>query len=248
MQLGHPSQGIHPAESGLSVLDYLLHETPTISADKGVFLDTTRRMHTAVNRFVSKQIYADKLKAHKDNNKRVIKVPDDYVGALDKEAGIIFVPIEHEGNTQASDEEVSMIAKFAEELIGRKFVTGQADTMRPIGWRDMLFVAPYNHQVYKLKMALGEHAKVGSVDKFQGQEAPIIFLSMCASNANESPRGLKFLLDQRRLNVAITRAQTLAIIVGNPNLGNTPVSSIEQLKIFNLFQAIINFSCPSVGV
>ena len=103
----------------------------------------------------------------------------------------------------------------------------------------MLFVAPYNHQVNKLRSTLGDEAKVGSVDKFQGQEAPIVFLSMCASDANESPRGLGFLFDKHRINVAISRAQSLAIIVANPNLAKTTVNTVEQVKLVNLFGAII---------
>ena len=90
----------------------------------------------------------------------------------------------------------------------------------------------------KLKLVFGNQAKVGSVDKFQGQEAPIVFLSMCASDANESPRGLDFLFDKHRINVAISRAQSLAIIVGNPKLGNIPVNHIGQLKKVNLFNVL----------
>ena len=163
--------------------------------------------------------------------------------------------MEHQGNTQASDEEVAVIKALANDLIGRTFHTGNSSpgvspagssardmsasvhVTRPINWGDM-FVAPYNHQVSKLRAALGEQAKVGSVDKFQGQEAPMVFLSMCASDASESPRGLDFLFDKHRLNVAISRAQTLAVVVGNPSLGKTPVSNVGQLKLVNLLNAI----------
>ena len=253
MQLGQPSQGTHPSKSGLSVLDYLLHETPTIPADMGVFLDMTYRMHSKVNTVISQLIYESKLQSHIDNDKRILNVTDntanqsiDYQGIdyyLNLEAGIAFVPVEHEGNTQASDEEVATIKQLAKSLLGRMFHTGATkdsgeSVTRPITWEDILFVAPYNHQVSKLKIALGAQAKVGSVDKFQGQEAPIVFLSMCASDANESPRGIDFLFDKNRINVAISRAQTLAIVVANPNLGNISVNSVEQLKKVSLFNAI----------
>ena len=89
-----------------------------------------------------------------------------------------------------------------------------------------------------MSSVLGEQAKVGSVDKFQGQEAPIVFLSMCASDASESPRGLNFLFDKHRINVAISRAQSIAVVVGNPDIGKTPVNRVEQLKLVNLFNAI----------
>ncbi|WP_440616929.1 DEAD/DEAH box helicase [Cysteiniphilum sp. 6C5] len=241
MQLGQPSQGTHPADSGLSILDYLLHETPTIPDDMGVFLNTTYRMHSGINRFISKHIYEGKLAANPDNDKRIIEVPIDYSGPLNKEAGIIYIPVNHEGNTQASDEEVDEIKKLAESLLGRTFHTGVSNPKtRKISWNDMLFVAPYNHQVNKLRSALGDQAKIGSVDKFQGQEAPIVFLSMCASDANESPRGLGFLFDKHRINVAISRAQSLTIIVANPNLAKTTVNTVEQVKLVNLFSAIIS--------
>lgn len=166
MQLGQPTQGTHPEDSGLSVLDYLLHDSPTIAEDMGVFLGTTFRMHSQVNAFISEYIYEGKLRSNKENDQRVIKVPDAYTGPLNQEAGIIFVPVEHEGNAQASEEEVAAIKSLAESLIGRAFVDEDGEE-RQIGWDDMLFVAPYNHQVRKLSDALGEAAKVGSVDKFQ---------------------------------------------------------------------------------
>lgn len=240
MQLGQPTQGTHPADSGLSALDYLLHDTATIADDMGVFLSTTYRMHSLVNRFISEHIYEGKLQSNPCNDQRCIEVPDDYQGTLNREAGIVFIPVEHQGNTQAADEEVEAIQEIAKALIGRVFHTGSSQpTTRAIDWNDILFVAPYNHQVSKLQMALGSQAKVGSVDKFQGQEAPIVILSMCSSDASESPRGMHFLFDKQRINVAISRAQSLAVVVGNPQLATTPVNSVEQLKLVNLLSAVI---------
>ncbi|HCK93314.1 MAG TPA: helicase, partial [Gammaproteobacteria bacterium] len=139
-----------------------------------------------------------------------------------------------------SDGEVEIIYTLAHALLGKDFHTSYPqEGTRKISWEDMLFVAPYNHQVSKLQQALGPHAQVGSVDKFQGQEAPIVFLSMCTSNAADSPRGLEFLFDRNRLNVAVSRAQTLAIVVGHPNLQLTPVNSIDQMEAVNLFCALV---------
>jgi superfamily I DNA and/or RNA helicase len=115
------------------------------------------------------------------------------------------------------------------QLLGRTF-TELPNKSRPITLNDMLFVAPYNHQVRKLKQVFGSQAKVGSVNKFQGQEAPIVFLSMCASDASESPRGLDFLFDKHRINFAISRAQSLATIVGNIRMVAIPVNRVDQLK------------------
>ena len=104
----------------------------------------------------------------------------------------------------------------------------------------MLFVAPYNFQVNKIREALGPNAKVGSVDKFQGQEAPVVFFSMCASDANDSPRGMDFLFDKNRINVAISRAQSLAVIVGNPLLANSAASNVSQQAKVNVFCQLLH--------
>src|SRR5690606_11446419 len=209
MQLGQPAQGTHPGDSGLSILDYLLKDHPTIESNRGIFLDTTYRMHSKVNEFISQAIYEGKLNSHKSNDLQVIQVPDGYKGVLNKEAGVVFIPVAHEGNTQASDEEVQAIQHAVNELVGRIY-TDKDGKKKSITLDDMLFVAPYNFQVTKLKSTLGENAKLGSVDKFQGQEAPIVFFSLCASDANDSPRGMDFLFDKNRLNVANSRAQSLA--------------------------------------
>ncbi len=130
---------------------------------------------------------------------------------------------------------------LTQEFLGRSLITKEGER-RKIGWDDILFVTPYNHQSRKLKEALGKDAKVGSVDKFQGQEAPIVILSMCASDASESPRGLEFLFDRNRINVAISRAESLAIVVGSPTLENTIVTRVDQLKLVNLFNALCSNS------
>ncbi|WP_131775173.1 TM0106 family RecB-like putative nuclease [Legionella cincinnatiensis] len=239
MQLGQPSQGSHPEDSGLSILDYLLHSTPTIPDSMGIFLGTTYRMHSAVNQFISEAIYEGKLETAPENDTQLITIPDGYQGILNKEAGIIAVPVIHEGNTQGSDEEVEQIFSLAHELLGRTF-RDKNGKQRTIDWEDILFVAPYNFQVNKLKAALGDQARVGSVDKFQGQEAPIVFLSMCASSANESPRGLNFLFDKNRINVAISRAQCMAIIVYSPALLDSVPNNIEQIAMMNMFCQLVN--------
>lgn len=240
MQLAQPLQGSHPGESGSSVLDYLLHDTPTIPEELGVFLGTTYRMHSAINHFISSAIYDNKLKSDVYNDKQSIKIGDGYNGVLNKEAGIVFIPVEHESNTQASAEEVDLIKQLVNELLGRIF-TNKKGEQKPITLEDILFLAPYNHQVNKLQKSLGENAKVGSVDKFQGQEAPIVFLSMCASDASESPRGVNFLFDKHRLNVAVSRAQCLVIVVANPNLSQITASSVGQISLVNIFCHLMQF-------
>jgi uncharacterized protein len=126
-------------------------------------------------------------------------------------------------------------------LVGRRYHDTEGNS-RDISLDDMLFIAPYNHQVNNLKAALGEQIKAGSVDRFQGQEAPVIFLSLCASDANDSPRGLDFLFDKNRLNVAISRAQCLVVIVASKQLENTEATNIEQLQKLNTYHQLLAYS------
>lgn len=240
MQLGQPTEGVHPGESGLSVLDYLMHGKATIDASMGVFLGTTFRMHSQINSFISPYIYEGKLTSDAENDKRVISKPSHYTGIINKEAGIQFIPVVHEGNTQGSDEEVDVIEQVVKDLVGRDYFDGKG--FRQLSIEDILFVAPYNMQVRKLKMKLGEEAKVGSIDKFQGQEAPVVILSMCTSDPNESPRGLEFIFDKNRLNVAISRAQSLVVVVGSPLLAIASVGRVDQLERVNLFSALSQYS------
>jgi predicted RecB family nuclease len=242
MQLGQPTQGTHPGESGMSALDYYMGSQATIADNQGIFLGTTWRMHPEVNQFISDAIYEGRLRAAEGNERQIICVPDGYAGVLNLEAGVLVVPVEHAGNTQGSDEEADQIAVLTQELIGRTMI-GKDGSEKVVGWQDILYVAPYNFQVNKLKARLaelpgGDAALVGSVDKFQGQEAAIVFLSMCSSDANESARGLDFLFDERRLNVAISRAKSLAIVVMNPSLATTRVSTPSQMKKVNVLSRL----------
>ena len=246
MQLGQPIQGSHPAESGASTLDYLLQDRATIGKDRGVFLDVTYRMHSSVNAFISEAVYESKLSSDSSNDYQVVAVPSNYSGPLNKDSGIFFFAVEHHGNAQASDEEIVVVVELVQQLLGRLF-TAKDGSQRSLDWEDFLFVAPYNLQVNKLSQALarlpsGERAKVGSVDRFQGQEAPIVILSMCASDANESPRGLGFLFDKNRLNVAISRAQCMAIVVANPKLANTEARNVKELGQVNMFSQLLKYS------
>lgn len=233
MQLGQPTQGSHPGESGLSVLEYLLQDHATISSDLGVFLGVTYRMHPAVNEFISEAIYEGRLEPAPGNERQIVKVPEGYKGSLDQECGLHFIAVEHEGNTQGSQEEAEKIREMAEALLGR-IVVDKGGTGRALGWDDILFVTPYNHQLNILSQILDEQARVGTVDKFQGQEAPVVIVSLCASNVDDAARGLEFIFDRNRLNVAISRAKSLAYVVGSPTLAAGRVENLKQLKLMNL--------------
>ncbi|MDA1323455.1 MAG: TM0106 family RecB-like putative nuclease [Proteobacteria bacterium] len=239
MQLGQPTQGSHPDQSGQSVLEYLLQGQATIAPDMGVFLPKSYRMHPDVCTLISNQVYDGRLKSDDCTLTHEVGVPNEI---LPIQSGVHFVPVIHEGNTQGSDEEAKVITDLANSLIGLPFwPVAEGSTDRIISWTDILFVAPYNYQVNLLRAALGSEARVGSVDKFQGQEAPIVFISMCASDASESPRGIDFLFSKNRLNVAISRAEALAIVVGSPNLATTPVSNLRQMELVNFYSEIVRY-------
>ena len=211
----------------------------------GIFLDTTYRMHSAINQFISKFIYDSKLLSHPDNDLRLIKdeLNNSQNTIINKVSGICYVPVKHEGNSQASIEEAKMIEAIVQELLKKELILDKEKKLsRKISIDDFLFISPYNHQVNILKNVLGEGAKIGSVDKFQGQEAPIVILSMCASNAEDSPRGVDFLFDKNRLNVAISRAKCLAIIVANPKLQYTKATQLRQLELINTYNALIDYA------
>jgi uncharacterized protein len=234
MQLAQPIQGQHPGESGSSALDYLLDGHATVPDPLGVFLDRTWRLHPELCSFISGAVYDDKLRPRPGNENRVVRVPDDGADLVRKEAGLLFVPVEHEGNTQGSDEEVECIGRIVRELRGRVVTDHDGKPDGELGLDEILLVAPYNVQVRRLEAAL-PGARVGSVDRFQGQQARVVIVSMCSSEPASSPRGIDFLFSKNRLNVAISRAQSLAIVVGSPRLVGGPCRTVEQMELSNLF-------------
>lgn len=233
MQLGQPLQGSHPGESGKSCLDYLLQDHATVPDGLGLFLATTWRMHPDVCSFISGAVYEDRLRAEPHTKRRRI-VPAGG-GRIDREAGLLFVPVEHRGNRQGSPEEVEVVAELVEELRRSRHIGRDGNDAGTLTLDDILVVAPYNYQVRLLKERLGAGARVGTIDKFQGQEAPVVIVSMAASDGNESPRGIDFLFDRNRLNVALSRAQSLAIVVANPALSNTHCGTVKQMGLVNMF-------------
>ncbi|MBI4470626.1 MAG: TM0106 family RecB-like putative nuclease, partial [Acidobacteria bacterium] len=245
MQLSQPIKGSHPGESGRSVLDYILGDQATVPEDFGIFLSSSRRMHPDVCGFISAAVYEGRLHAAKASSDRRLFLPTAGGKWLTRESGVLFVPVDHEGNTQASEEEIDAIRGIVDELLQCR-LTDEQGARRRLTMRDMLLVAPYNLQVMALKRAfpLG-HA--GSVDKFQGQEAALVIVSMCASSGDASPRGVEFLFSRNRLNVAISRAQLLAVVVGSPALARTRCSTVEQVELVNLFCRIVEAGgVPSV--
>jgi uncharacterized protein len=236
MQLGQPIQGTHPGESGQSILEYYLAGHATIPPQQGLFLGTTWRLHPDICGFISEAVYEGRLKPHPETVNRVIRRGTGAAEPQLPESGIVFVPVQHVGNTQGSDEEVERIKTVVADLLGRRRTNRQGKDAGAVDIRDgLIFVTPYNMQVRKLKKALSEGARVASVDKFQGQQASIVIVSMCCSPGEYGARGLSFVLDINRMNVAISRAQSLAIIVGDPRIAESPAGSIDEMRRLNLY-------------
>lgn len=239
MQLPQPVEGTHPGDSGLSILDYTLQEHATIPPDMGIFLNRTYRMHKDVNALISEGIYESRLQNDPACNHQAIQFNASQSHWLKQETGIQTIQVAHEGNKQASLEEVEVIKALYQELLQASW-RDKSQHEREISAHDILVVAPFNYQVNELKKALGDDARVGTVDKFQGQEAPVVIVSMAASKASESARGIDFLLNKNRINVAVSRAQALAIVIASTTLLDGAPGKIEDIERYNLFYKLLN--------
>lgn len=232
MQLGQPTQGVHPGHSGESCLEYLLDGRATVPPELGIFLPTSWRMAPAVCRFISEAVYDGRLhpEAANANQKLVLGKNADPILAA---TGIRFLPVRHAGNSQRSSEEADRIRTLFDNLLQQHCVDRNRKRHR-IGIDDILVVAPYNMQVNLLRQTLPQGARVGTVDKFQGQEAPVVIVSMATSSEEYLPRDIGFLFSKNRLNVAISRAQCLAVMIASPDLLTVKCNTVEQMALVNL--------------
>lgn len=241
MQLGQPIQGVHPGESGQSTLEYLLEGEATIAPERGVFLKDTWRMHPKVCNFISDAVYDGRLEAERNNaNQRLVLGEDPTLGL--REAGISFIEVAHDGCSQRSDEEAEVIRSIVEDLLTRRYVDRQG-VEHPVLLENILVVAPYNMQVNRLKQVLPEDARVGTVDKFQGQEAEAVLVSMTTSSGEHLPRDIDFLYSKNRLNVAISRARCWVGVVASPKLLEVDVSSPIQMGLVNTLCWVKEYGC-----
>ncbi|MCP5385460.1 MAG: TM0106 family RecB-like putative nuclease [Novosphingobium sp.] len=231
MQLAQPIQGSHPGESGMSVLDYLLQGEATVAPDRGILLDTSWRMHPDICEFISDAVYDGRLKAHPDCSRQRLHLQPGHYPAL-KEHGLRFVAMDHTGCSQRSDAEVARVRELATALLGTKF-TARDGSVGTMGWDNILIVAPYNMQVNALAAALPGSARVGTVDKFQGQEAEVVIVSLTTSTPDDLPRHVEFFYSKNRINVAISRARTLALVLANPKLLELDAKSVDHLRLVN---------------
>jgi uncharacterized protein len=231
MQLGQPIQGVHPGESGLSVLDYLQQGAATISPDRGIFLDVSHRMHPDICRFLSEAVYDSRLTSHPSCGHQGLVLSGSIHPAL-KATGISFVEVSHQDCSQQSDEEAHVISQIFSNLLTQKRLCKDGEE-RPISAADVLVISPYNMQVKRLESALPADARVGTVDKFQGQESDVVLISMATSSAEHMPRDIEFLFSRNRLNVAISRARCLSIVVASPGLLEMPCTLVGQMALVN---------------
>lgn len=230
-QLPQVIQGAHPPPANLSCLEWMLGDHATVPPDRGIFLPVSRRMHPRVCGYISDQMYEERLGSHPDTARQAVS------GIGYPQAGAFWVPVPHEGNAQIAPEEVTAIAAAVAELL-QGFWTGRDGVTRPLRPADIIVVAPYNAQVGALRDALPAAIRVGTVDKFQGQEAPVCLVSMTASSAEETTRGMEFLFSLNRINVAVSRAKGLALVFGAPRLREARCETIEQMRLVNSICAL----------
>jgi predicted RecB family nuclease len=225
-QLAHVSQGTHPRGSGCSVLQHLLGDEETVPPDRGVFLELTYRMHPDVCRVVSEAMYEGRLSSAPDRERQAIDSPG-LTGT-----GPRMLHVEHSDNRQRAPEESELIAREVELLLEGTFTNWKGE-VHDLTLEDILIVAPYNAQVRCLRDQLPQGARIGTVDKFQGQQAPVVFFSMTSSSGEDVPRGMDFLFSRNRLNVAVSRAQALSVVVSSPQLLWAKCNSVEQMRLVN---------------
>lgn len=232
MQLSQPIQGTHPRGSGLSALQHLLEDHATVPPERGVFLAETRRMHPDLCGFVSAAVYEWRLRSAPGTEGQSLLADVAADPEAIAPAGLRFVCVDSLGCTQRSLPEADRLAVTYNALLGQRWRDGRGRE-QAIGLDDILVVSPYNMQVELLKRTLPAGARVGTVDKFQGQEAAVVLISMATSSGDDLPRNVEFLYSRNRLNVAISRARCLAVIYANPRLLDIPCGTIAQMELVN---------------
>src|SRR6266513_43564 len=229
-QLERPTKGSHPDGAEKSALEHLLDGQKTIPAGMGFLLPETWRLHPKVCEFTSAFFYEGRLESRELLQNRVLEGHAWLNGA-----GLWIVPVEHAGNRNSSAEEVQAVARIVEGLLKPEVKWFRsAGNPRSLKEEDILIVAPYNAQVADLKTRLPK-MRIGTVDKFQGQEAPVVIYSLTTSSPDAAPRGMEFLYSLNRLNVATSRAMTAVILVGSPRLFEPECRTPRQMQLANAF-------------
>lgn len=227
-QLEQPTKGTHPENADISALEHILDGHDTMPNDKGLFLATTWRLNPEISKFTSILYYEERLNSYEglDNQKIIGETPF-------KGGGLFIVPVNHTGNQSQSLEEVEVIDKIVNHLVNSGLNwTDRNNNTYALEKNNILVIAPYNAQVSALKERMPE-ITIGTVDKFQGQEAPVVIYSMTSSSPEDAPRGMSFLYSPNRLNVATSRAKCISILVATQKLFEAECNTIEQMKWAN---------------
>ena len=235
-QLAQVAKADHPGQSGLSVLDHVLGEHATIPDGVGVFLSVSRRMHPDICEFISKQIYEGRLSSHESCRQQ-----HTVFGT-----GLRWLQAEHEACSTKSDVEADIVVAQIRAMLGTPWVNQRGESA-PLTPNDFMVVAPYNDQVDLLKARCRFDAeltgvRVGTVDKFQGQEAAVVFFTMTTSSSDDMPRGPEFLFSRHRLNVAISRARCIAYLVCTEALLNSRARDIENMRLISTLCAFVEYA------
>ncbi len=233
-QLDQPQKGTHPAGVGVSALEHILGEHQTMPEALGMFLADTWRFGAPICDFTSEVFYERKLAPTTQKHLERQRLDGGPITG----AGLFVVEVAHEGNRNGSEEEVEAVASLVQKLLAKGSTwTDDAGTVTPLGEDDILVVSPYNVQVSRLQERLAQmgaaSVAVGTVDKFQGKQAPVVIYSMATSRPEDAPRGMEFLYSLNRLNVATSRARCAAVVVASPNLFEPECKTPRQIQLAN---------------
>ena len=229
-QLDQPMQGSHPDGTDVSALDHILAGEQTISPDKGLFLKETWRLHPDIAAYTSEVFYKSKLSSRVGLDQQTIRSAGTLSGS-----GLRYVPVEHHGNHNCSPEEAQVVGDLVNGILKSNATWIDRDGQeRPVTLQDIVIITPYNAQVFEIQQLL-PGARVGTVDKFQGQEAPISIYSTATSSHVDAPRGMEFLYSLNRLNVATSRAKCLSIMVSSPQIFEAECRTPRQIQLANAF-------------
>lgn len=229
-QLDQPTQGSHPEGTEVSAFDHILGDERTVPADKGLFLEETWRLHPDICAYTSELFYDGKLHSKRGLEQQVVKGAGPISGA-----GLYFLPVAHSGNQNCSPEEAQAIGDLVRSILaGNATWVDREGQEKPLTLDDIVIITPYNAQVFEIQQYL-PGARVGTVDKFQGQEAPIAIYSTATSSHADAPRGMEFLYSLNRLNVATSRAKCASILVGSPQIFEAECRTPRQIQLANAF-------------
>ena len=241
-QLDQPMQGSHPYGTDVSALQHALGEVQTLSANQGLFLAETWRLHPAICSFTSEMFYAGRLHPRAGLELQTINSDSRVHGS-----GLRFLAVATRGNQSSSPEEAEAVRELVSEILDSGATwTNSHGIHTPVTLQDILIIAPYNAQVFELADRI-PGARIGTVDKFQGQQAPIVVYSMTTSSYADAPRGMEFLYSLNRLNVATSRAKCICILVASPSVFEVSCRTPRQMQLANAFCRYLELAAPIAG-